>query len=159
MYELSVSDTCKHPSQHPARHERGQSLVEFAIMLPVLLILLMGVVDLGRAYYTYLALRDAAAEGANFGAVYPHCVSSAECANPNNIVHRVRQSAPSGGLVNWSDAIISPVVPSPTPGQSLTVTVSFTYTIITPVANAIIGSQTMPLTARSIFTIVCDATP
>ncbi len=159
MYELSSINTCGHPAQPPARHERGQSLVEFAIMVPVLLILLMGVVDLGRAYYTYLALRDAAAEGANFGAVYPHCVSSADCPNPNNIVHRVRQSAPAGGLVNWSDAIISPVVPSPTPGQSLTVTVSFTYTIITPVANVIIGSQTMPLTARSIFTIVSDATP
>lgn len=159
MYKLPVTRTCEHQSRHPSRRQRGQSLVEFAIMVPVLLILLMGLVDLGRAYYTYLALRDAAAEGANFGAVYPHCLSSADCPNPNNIIHRVRQSAPSGGLVNWSDAIISPLVPSPTPGQSLTVTVSYTYTIITPVVNVIIGSQTMPLTARSIFTIISDEMP
>jgi Flp pilus assembly protein TadG len=159
MCTLPVTKTCGRPSQRLVEHESGQSLVEFAIMVPVLIILLMGVVDLGRAYFTFLALRDAAAEGAYFGSVYPRCVSSADCANPNNMIYRIRQSAPSGGLVNWSDATISAVVPSPTPGQTLTVTVSYTYTIITPLANVIIGGQTMPLAARSISTIVSNAIP
>ena len=51
--------------------ERGQSLVELAISLTVLLILLAGLVDLGRAFFTFIALRDAAQEGASFGSVYP----------------------------------------------------------------------------------------
>jgi Flp pilus assembly protein TadG len=159
MRTLPIAKTCGPQSRRLVQHESGQSLVEFAIMVPVLIILLMGVVDLGRAYFTFLALRDAASEGAYFGSVYPRCVSPADCANPNNMTYRIKQSAPSGGLVNWSDAAISAEVPSPTPGQTLTVTVSYTYTVITPLVNVIIGGQRMPLAARSISTIVSDAIP
>ena len=51
--------------------ERGQSMVEFAVSAVVLIILLVGIVDLSRAIYTYMALRDAAEEGAIFGSMYP----------------------------------------------------------------------------------------
>jgi Flp pilus assembly protein TadG len=49
--------------------EKGQSLMEFSISLVVLLILIAGIVDLGRAFFTYIALRDAAQEGASYAAV------------------------------------------------------------------------------------------
>ena len=52
------------------RNESGQSLMELALSMTVLLILLAGVVDLGRAFFTYIALRDAAQEGASYAAVY-----------------------------------------------------------------------------------------
>ena len=45
------------------KKEKGQSLVEFALLLPILLIILIGVVDLGRMYYAYVVITDAAAEG------------------------------------------------------------------------------------------------
>lgn len=51
--------------------EKGQSLVEFAFSLVFLLILLAGIADLGRALFTYLALRDAAQEGAFYASVNP----------------------------------------------------------------------------------------
>ncbi len=51
--------------------EKGQSLVELAIMLVFLLILLAGVVDLGRMMFEYQAMRDAAQEGAGYGSLYP----------------------------------------------------------------------------------------
>ena len=50
----------------------GQSLVEFAITLPLLLLLVMGVFDFGRGIYYYSAIQNAAHEGARYGAVY-HC--------------------------------------------------------------------------------------
>lgn len=49
--------------------EQGQSLVELAMSLVVLLILVAGLVDLGRAFFTYVALRDAAQEGASYASV------------------------------------------------------------------------------------------
>ena len=52
------------------KKESGQSLVELALSMTLLLILLAGVVDLGRAFFTYIALRDAAQEGASYAAVY-----------------------------------------------------------------------------------------
>ena len=54
--------------------EKGQSLVELALVLPVLLIILAGTVDLGRILFYYLSMRNAAQEGVTFGTVYPtHC--------------------------------------------------------------------------------------
>ena len=44
--------------------ERGQSLTEFAISLVFLLTLLAGIVDLGRMFFAYIIIRDAAQEGA-----------------------------------------------------------------------------------------------
>jgi Flp pilus assembly protein TadG len=50
------------------RDERGTSLVEAALVIPVLLIILVLALDLGRAYFTYIAVIDAAREGARYGA-------------------------------------------------------------------------------------------
>ena len=55
----------------PGRRERGQSLVETAIVLPILLLLLAAVIDFGRAFDAYIVLTNAAREGARFGSVKP----------------------------------------------------------------------------------------
>ncbi|HNT53225.1 MAG TPA: TadE/TadG family type IV pilus assembly protein [Anaerolineaceae bacterium] len=53
------------------RTERGQSLVELAISLMILLIILAGVVDLGNMMFQYMAMRDAAQEAAAYGSIFP----------------------------------------------------------------------------------------
>ena len=65
--------------QKSSRKEQAQSMVEFGLSLLFLLTLLAGVVDIGRAYFTFVALRDAAQEGASFGAAFPtHCTQVRE---------------------------------------------------------------------------------
>ena len=55
-----------------ARHRtRGQSLVEFALALPVLLIVLLFAIDFGRAFYSWVILQNASRLGANFAALNP----------------------------------------------------------------------------------------
>jgi hypothetical protein len=49
----------------------AQAVVEFALALPVLLLLILGVMDLGRMFYTKMVLTNAAREGANFLAYSP----------------------------------------------------------------------------------------
>lgn len=57
-----------------SRKGKGQSMMEFGVGLLVLLILLSGLVDVGRIIFTYITMRDSAQEGAAFGSVYPtHC--------------------------------------------------------------------------------------
>ena len=51
--------------------DRGQALVEFALVLPVFLMLLMGVFDLGRGIYMYNGVAQAAREIARVTSVYP----------------------------------------------------------------------------------------
>lgn len=49
----------------------GQSLLEFAITIPMLLLLLMGIFDLGRVTFYYASLTNSAREGARFGIINP----------------------------------------------------------------------------------------
>jgi hypothetical protein len=52
------------------RHaRRGQSLVEFALIVPVLLLILLLAIDFGRAFYSWIVLQNAARIGANFAGV------------------------------------------------------------------------------------------
>lgn len=45
---------------------KGQALVEIALGLPLVLLLIIGVLELGRAFFTKIAMTNAAREGANF---------------------------------------------------------------------------------------------
>lgn len=55
-------------SQKLIKTERGAELVEFALVLPLLLLLCLGVIEFGRAYYTYNLLTKAVRDGARFAA-------------------------------------------------------------------------------------------
>ncbi|HEX2766835.1 MAG TPA: TadE/TadG family type IV pilus assembly protein [Candidatus Limnocylindria bacterium] len=48
---------------------RGQSLVEFALALPIFLLVIFGLIDLGRAVYVNNSLAEAARDGARYGSV------------------------------------------------------------------------------------------
>ena len=73
------------------RYSRGQSLVELAIVLPVLLLLTVGAIDLGRAYFGAINLENAVKEGVFYGARQPTCPDDtyAACADPANVEARV----------------------------------------------------------------------
>jgi Flp pilus assembly protein TadG len=49
------------------RQEHGQALVEFALVLPLLILLMVGVFDLGWGIYCYTVVSSAAREGARYG--------------------------------------------------------------------------------------------
>jgi Flp pilus assembly protein TadG len=51
------------------RSRRGQALVEFALLLPFLLLLLLGVIEMGRAWNAKQVLTDAAREGARLAVI------------------------------------------------------------------------------------------
>ena len=52
-----------------ARRDDGQAYVEFALILPVLLLVVMGIIQFGTAFKDYIALTDAVRVGARQGAV------------------------------------------------------------------------------------------
>ena len=72
MRKILLVPKCREKNtENRPRSEHGQSLIEFAFGLVVLLVLLAGAVDGGRALFTYLSLRDAAQEGALYGSIEP----------------------------------------------------------------------------------------
>lgn len=122
------------------RNERGQSLLEFALLVPILLIILAGVLDVGRLYFAYVAVTDAAAEGAAYAAVCsPNCTDG-------DI--RARAKAASGGLVQVVEddqvVIERPTIAS---GAPVTVTVTYEFALATPFINLIVPGGVLPLNA------------
>ena len=77
MKALKVSRLCKTPRmQHStgacgAREERGQSILEFALTFPVLLMMLLAIVDFGRAIDALIIVTNATREGARHASVDP----------------------------------------------------------------------------------------
>lgn len=59
--------------------ERGQSLLEFAMVLPVLLLLAIGTIEFGRAYYQYNTLSKAVRQAARY--MSSHGYTAAEQTN------------------------------------------------------------------------------
>jgi len=126
--------------------ERGQSLTEAAIFITLLMIVLAGLIDLGRMYYTYLSLKDAAAEGAAYGSMAPTDLAGVEA--------RVRGESP-GGLVDWSGAAVHTSFIGPAcRGGGVRVEVTIRYNFITPFIGSIAGSQSIPLSAEVVNTIL-----
>lgn len=60
------------------KNQKGQSLLETAIVFPMILMLLSGVLDLGRAFFTYAAMEDAVGDGAFYFSAFPGDVQEAE---------------------------------------------------------------------------------
>jgi hypothetical protein len=56
---------------HRCTGSKGQELAEFAIVLPLLLLVVFGVLDLGRLFHALITITNAAREGARYGIIFP----------------------------------------------------------------------------------------
>lgn len=116
--------------------EQGQSLVEIALVLPVLLICLLGTVDLGRAVYADITLSNAVREGGRAAVVITK--TDAE------IVQAVLNAAVGIGLTA-SEVTIGG---SRQPGAVVIVSATHTFVLVTPLISQMVGS-TLQMRAQS----------
>src|SRR5258707_3111795 len=137
------------------RAARGQGLVETAISLSVLLLIFSGAVDLGRAFYSWVQINNAASEGAHWAATYPGCIGSGTTAYFNNyddtghvgVPAKCQQSNSIGmrilneeGTLNRKDiqcVLVTPI--DPAQGTTIQVKVKVNVTMITPIIRAMVG--------------------
>ena len=110
------------PPENERRREAGQALVEFALILPVLLLLLLAAVDFARAYFTLQVVTNAAREGARIGIISGRTTSDVN----NTVSARLN----SGGLTA-SSTISATGVDGALPGDPITVTVSYPFQTLT----------------------------
>lgn len=73
-----------------SRGEAGQGLAEFVLAAPILLLLIFGILEFGRHYYTRLTLRHAVAEAARF-AVTGNQLTDPESGEPIPRAESIRQ--------------------------------------------------------------------
>ncbi|MHB1159825.1 MAG: TadE/TadG family type IV pilus assembly protein [Chloroflexota bacterium] len=128
----------------PTERSRGQSLLEFALTLPIFLWLVVGLVDLGRGVASYTVLANCAREGAR-AAVIPHTTNATVEAAVNS-QSLILGSIPSGNIV------VSPPEGSRSSGTPITVEVRYPFQPTTPLLANVVGS-TIQMRAVSAATI------
>lgn len=62
------------------RHERGATLVEYALVVSILIVFVLGIIEFARIIFTYNTLANAAREGARYGIIHPHDTAGVESA-------------------------------------------------------------------------------
>ena len=126
------------------RRSRGQSLVEFALLLPVLLVIMLGLLDLGRAVFAYNAISEAARNGARVAIVNQTpgdiCLVAAERAVALGLPTACAPNGNPGTPGVWVTTS-GPAACSPIPDINCLESVKVTYQFraITPVIGAILG--------------------
>jgi len=126
--------------------------VEFSFSLVILLILLAGLVDLGRALFTYMALRDAAQEGALYGSYNPTDTSGIQSRIGNN--SNMLSDLMSGGRIDSSISHDG----SPCTGEAITVQVTYEdFQLTMPFIGAMLGTQVVDISARVTDTVLAPA--
>ncbi len=117
-----------------SRSDSGQALVEFALVVPLLLLLLVGIFEFARAWNVYQVETDAAREAARKLVVTPTAASVLTTDSIDAIVNTAFQRAgvvPTG--VTWSaDNCVHTNICSPQgeAGDNTTVTVTYPYSFV-----------------------------
>jgi Flp pilus assembly protein TadG len=147
------------PVRPASSKEKGQAMIEFALLLPVLLVLLLGIIEFGRAAYYAIEVADAARAGAQYGSQ-----SLADAANPGNITAAAQNNAqdmggaltvnapqtacvcPGGGVAGSREAALAGCYPL----VYLTVTTTYNFTPLfnypgLPTTYNLTGSSTLPV--------------
>jgi Flp pilus assembly protein TadG len=106
------------------RSERGQAAVEFALVAPILIALLLAIVQAGVAFNHYLAVTDAARAAAR------KAITARLAGVTVSDIQQAAQSAAGGLDLTGRVTVADPTDPSFTkPGSTLTVTVTYPYSI------------------------------
>lgn len=114
-----------------ARGTDGQAIVELALVLPVVLMILFGITEFGRALHAYLAIQNAAREGVRLGIT-----------GAGDDAIRDRVVAMAGTLESERLTVgISPLEGERLSGDVLTVSVRYDFVIVVPLIAGIVGGE------------------
>jgi Flp pilus assembly protein TadG len=137
-----------------SRDEAGVSIVEFALVAPVLILIILGILDFGRAINAYVTVGNAAREGTHYLSIHP-------TAGPSAIASAVRERVvpldPTQVTVTatYNDgSTFQPWPANPTPNASpvdtpVRVTVSYPWSAITFIGQFFPGGTGATFTASS----------
>jgi Flp pilus assembly protein TadG len=118
------------------REDRGSAAVEFALVLPLLLLLIFGIIDFGRMLNAKITINEAAREGARAAALAGTGEASARIA-------MVTQGMPVSVSISGCPS-------SPDPSADATVTITHQFQFITPV-NVLAGFAAPTLEATGVM--------
>ncbi len=114
--------------------ERGNSLAEFALIIPVLLLIVIAIIDFGRAIYAYSVVANCAREGARYGVISGH--------EDPGIIARVNEAAVGLDKSQLSINITRTAT-------TVKVEVGYNFELIVPMIAQVIGRSSLPLASSA----------
>ena len=141
-----------------AESDQGQSLVELALAFPVLLLILLGLADFGRAFFYTSAIANAAREGAAYASLNagpgttPTTVGHKVCNETGFVAYSATATCP--GLVTTVSQNGTVLAPSATvaPQADVTVTVTYGFQLLSSyLVGIIVGSNPVQLRAFATY--------
>lgn len=132
------------PGATDGRKTPGQAFVEFALGLPLMLLIMLGTLDIGQVFIDYVQLRNACREAASFGARNP--------TKTPQIINRVYDHSPmmSDGETVVTVQLIGNLDPQDTSSTSIVVNGTRTFQpIMTGFLNDYFGIGTLTLDATA----------
>lgn len=121
------------------RNEAGQSMVEMALVLPILLILVGGIMDFGWLFYNKLALTNAAREGARYAVIHYH--TSPDWKNESKVLME-------GTYVGVDSAVAQILDPY---NSQIRATMSADVPILTGITSTIVGDDHITMTGSCVM--------
>jgi len=159
---MSLSLRTRAP-RHRLHHARGQSLVEFALVLPLLMIVLLFAIDFGRAFYSWVILQNASRLGANYASLNPELWEVNPTVVPTEYSDLISKDwgaldcdPPTAPV--FVDSLADTSIAGQTPdtsfdvGDTVRVTLTCPFRPLTPIISGILGNS-IQLVATSEFRI------
>lgn len=152
-----------------AEPKQGQTLVEFALILPIFVLVLVGIFDLGRAVYVFNTLNNAAREAVRVAIVNQNCTAIGNEAESAAVSVGIDWNAALGCNAAANDVEIrflqpdytatAPCSATPRMGCIVEVTVQYEYTAATPIVGNIIGVLNLEGSSRQPIERTQNAAP
>lgn len=128
-----------------AHDDSGQKLVEYALTLPVLLLLVLGIMEFGLAVFAYNTVANAAREGAQVGAVMDGDIDTLRQPIEDAVREQMRGLALSGENVTVTETVVYSGT-----DVSIQVTVNYTHPVISGmIMKAAGGNATLQLRSQA----------
>ena len=131
------------------KKENGQAMVEFALVLPILLLFVAGIIDFGWIYHNQLSANNASREAARYIAIHYYFD------NMDSISATTKAFSIIDGYTNVTDLVVDTIIPEDDDvngGKKINVKFTGNVIILTPIARAIIdndGDGKFPIRAET----------
>lgn len=118
------------------KREDGQAMVEFALILPIFLLILCGIIDFGWLFYNQLSLNNACREGARYAVVH-----TAENADTQAIINHIENTTTTVFANDGIDISVKYSSPSDPTAGDVTVDMKADISFFTPVLSTVLGKE------------------
>lgn len=131
------------------RRTRGQALVEFALIIPIFLLVVVGLFDMGRAVFAYNAVANAAREATRLAIVDQTVANIQAKAAKHSIGLGIAPGSVQVQFLNADLTTTAPCNATPVPvGCIAQVKVTYQYNAATPIIGNLVGTITINSTSR-----------